>query len=199
MMRGSSPLARGLLIEGPRGTRVVGIIPARAGFTRALPLPPRSLRGSSPLARGLRPSGCGRAQLGGIIPARAGFTSRMASTRSSRRDHPRSRGVYIKDGVNAEFETGSSPLARGLQSTHDAVALVARIIPARAGFTGVPDPGALDAADHPRSRGVYLQFGRLQIHIPGSSPLARGLRRRAPAGHDAVRIIPARAGFTRQL
>ena len=31
---------------------------------------------------------------------------------------------------------------------------------------------------------------------PGSSPLARGLRRRQPADHRDRRIIPARAGFT---
>ena len=196
MMRGSSPLARGLLIEGPRGTRVVGIIPARAGFTRALPLPPRSLRGSSPLARGLRPSGCGRAQLGGIIPARAGFTSRMASTRSSRRDHPRSRGVYKVRTTPWPWWPGSSPLARGLLESLTRGRSTLRIIPARAGFTFNSAAFRYISPDHPRSRGVY-DDGRLRGTMQyGSSPLARGLQDNSETISIDDRIIPARAGFT---
>ena len=51
--------------------------------------------------------------------------------------------------------------------------------------------------DHPRSRGVYsLPYG--VRHTPkGSSPLARGLPASGGAAHGRVRIIPARAGFTR--
>ena len=52
--------------------------------------------------------------------------------------------------------------------------------------------------DHPRSRGVY----RISILVPGrcigSSPLARGLPRARPGNGRLVRIIPARAGFTRR-
>ena len=91
---GSSPLARGLRLEGPLPARALGIIPARAGFT-----PPRSLTapraqdhprsrgvywggqpspwttpGSSPLARGLQEDREGAQPQEGIIPARAGFT-----------------------------------------------------------------------------------------------------------------------------
>ena len=50
--------------------------------------------------------------------------------------------------------------------------------------------------DHPRSRGVYgcaLYASRAR---PGSSPLARGLRRRTPRIRARQGIIPARAGFT---
>ena len=50
--------------------------------------------------------------------------------------------------------------------------------------------------DHPRSRGVYVLRKAALKSESGSSPLARGL----PTGHlpwvRAVRIIPARAGFT---
>ena len=92
--RGSSPLARGLhhfLLAFITG---LGIIPARAGFTR--PRRGRSRRrsdhprsrgvyhgtsgrtrepaGSSPLARGLPRSRSSRFCVAGIIPARAGFT-----------------------------------------------------------------------------------------------------------------------------
>jgi len=50
--------------------------------------------------------------------------------------------------------------------------------------------------DHPRSRGVY-EIGHTGIeNALGSSPLARGLRRRSTRTRRAPRIIPARAGFT---
>ena len=50
--------------------------------------------------------------------------------------------------------------------------------------------------DHPRSRGVYTTPTRGLSSSPGSSPLARGLRR-GPGREDRERwIIPARAGFT---
>ena len=93
-IRGSSPLARGLL-DGPLfGKLKVRIIPARAGFTVGAKFSsamggdhPRSrgvykeelaaLRkaaGSSPLARGLLFSLLSRVTISRIIPARAGFT-----------------------------------------------------------------------------------------------------------------------------
>ena len=91
---GSSPLARGLLPLWALALVLLGIIPARAGFTRHADRGgrhawdhPRSRgvyasrvsaqrvsRGSSPLARGL-PAGTGvQVRTWGIIPARAGFT-----------------------------------------------------------------------------------------------------------------------------
>ena len=93
---GSSPLARGLRVRHPSHSRVLGIIPARAGFTKkprtndcAVVDHPRSRgvykkssqngvpgQGSSPLARGLRIQGLTEAQRARIIPARAGFTAR---------------------------------------------------------------------------------------------------------------------------
>ena len=132
---GSSPLARGLPPDSPRGPGESGIIPARAGFTggrggwTSFPSDhPRSRGvyrgefdgqaapdGSSPLARGLR-------QLGGldvdgprIIPARAGFTSVTVPRGSASADHPRSRGVYSPPTPPNPGGVGSSPLARGLR------------------------------------------------------------------------------------
>ena len=72
--------------------------------------------------------------------------------------------------------------------------------------------------DHPRSRGVYDQVDNVAAAHEGSSPLARGLPERkseavygqgssplarglhvgARRGGGGVRIIPARAGFTRR-
>ena len=52
--------------------------------------------------------------------------------------------------------------------------------------------------DHPRSRGVYFFLFVWLCLVVGSSPLARGLRPRWRALRATCRIIPARAGFTRQ-
>ena len=56
----------------------------------------------------------------------------------------------------------------------------------------------LHRRDHPRSRGVYGQGQRSTRTGQGSSPLARGLHREHERGRHRVRIIPARAGFTRR-
>ena len=133
---GSSPLARGLLNDFVNVVAELGIIPARAGFTRSAPRPPHALRGSSPLARGLLAGGPLLAAPGRIIPARAGFTARSPSRPSPRRDHPRSRGVYWAGTRVPLAPMGSSPLARGLRGR------------SRSRTQG--------GADHPRSRGVYV-------------------------------------------
>ena len=174
-IQGSSPLARGLPWRIWPGCSRLGIIPARAGFTRlsqwSHEVPPDHPRsrgvyylwtdagqfgaGSSPLARGLQashtPSCTGRR----IIPARAGFTPRPPRRRPAAQDHPRSRGVYA----------ARAALVRGRE-------------------------------DHPRSRGVYTLIIRAPYHPDGSSPLARGLPPRDLASLTRRRIIPARAGFT---
>ena len=132
---GSSPLARGLLGAPQTRRGLSGIIPARAGFTSSRSTRPPSPRdhprsrgvyvaaeggvpvgaGSSPLARGLRRDAPGAACTRGIIPARAGFTSRRSPSVTSPPDHPRSRGVYAFWADVREWESGSSPLARGLR------------------------------------------------------------------------------------
>ena len=116
---GSSPLARGLLVCSTSHFGLVGIIPARAGFTgftthactvnrdhprsRGVYRPSEAaaelVEGSSPLARGLRRAGPPRARPGA--------------------DHPRSRGVYQPRGLDRTARDGSSPLARGLLSEGD--------------------------------------------------------------------------------
>ena len=174
------------------------IIPARAGFTPtprdAPPRPqdhPRSrgvyvaLRGvavlavgSSPLARGLRTAPQAGAAVPGIIPARAGFTPRRGAPGRPGGDHPRSRGVY-QTGSETRLESyGSSPLARGLRLRKGVVGAPVGIIPARAGFTPPPWVTAAGPVDHPRSRGVYVRGRGSPAGGRGSSPLARGLRRR---------------------
>ena len=152
-----------------------------------------------------------------IIPARAGFTSGRSTTSPSTTDHPRSRGVYCSLYAHESSRSGSSPLARGLlrqtyhprggggiiparagftQQRHRLAGAVTRIIPARAGFTHPMTSTSSVPKDHPRSRGVYLPFRYYIVIQPGSSPLARGLRKVVRAKTKSAGIIPARAGFT---
>ena len=199
-----------------RGGARPGIIPARAGFTRALrggetemkdhprsrgvywkASPPRASRpGSSPLARGLPTIGSRRRARRGIIPARAGFTAGPSTSTRPGWDHPRSRGVYSGCESARCPMWGSSPLARGLHRPHAHGPLRGRIIPARAGFTLAGHVGATRHRDHPRSRGVYDEAGDEAIPQNGSSPLARGLHFVNLTPHALYGIIPARAGFT---
>ena len=176
VMKGSSPLARGLRRGGSPRAAPHRIIPARAGFTapgaRCSPPAadhPRSrgvyalaaefasaTSGSSPLARGLQEAPTTGTPSARIIPARAGFTCFSSVVICQARDHPRSRGVY----------TAWTSLARSM------------------------------TPDHPRSRGVYWTSCHRFSDQKGSSPLARGLLLGGRLATIHARIIPARAGFT---
>ena len=112
------------------------------------------------------------------------------------RDHPRSRGVYLRMKRQLGPESGSSPLARGLLASHPRRRRPTGIIPARAGFTPSASATVGSVEDHPRSRGVYTPaYNAAAVHS-GSSPLARGLRPLPRGVSVPVGIIPARAGFT---
>ena len=152
--------------------------------------------GSSPLARGLPavPGAFNGAYR--IIPARAGFTYLTCMATLHFADHPRSRGVYFFIVFLVCLVVGSSPLARGLRRFPSFSCFFSWIIPARAGFTLVCDSRAGSPLDHPRSRGVYVFPQFLSFSVVGSSPLARGLRRKRRAAPHGSGIIPARAGFT---
>ena len=177
---------RGWPEDHPRSRGVYG------GLMREL----QEIAGSSPLARGLRaPVGPIGVQVG-IIPARAGFTRCASRRHSLRRDHPRSRGVYLEEFMAPNVSYGSSPLARGLPGGQRQRRLLRGIIPARAGFTRVRHWLIDGARDHPRSRGVYRDGETSNGVGPGSSPLARGLPGGVRGGGTGYGIIPARAGFT---
>ena len=133
-----------------------------------------------------------------IIPARAGFTPLLSTYLPPYPDHPRSRGVYLGVGVWAVLGPGSSPLARGLLDALLRIRRVRRIIPARAGFTCAGPVLSGPLPDHPRSRGVYRANTIAPNSQVGSSPLARGLRSGRSRALTCTRIIPARAGFTRE-
>ena len=95
-MRGSSPLARGLLPERVAEDLDDRIIPARAGFTSLASLS-ACHAADHPRSRGVYE--CCVLVSGDdarIIPARAGFTVFSSSQRLYPMDHPRSRGVYCR-------------------------------------------------------------------------------------------------------
>ena len=215
MWAGSSPLARGLRVGDDIGVGAVGIIPARAGFTKMIIIGthrigdhPRSRgvyrtttrrsptgSGSSPLARGLLVHAGAAPAEEGIIPARAGFTGVQARRGRGPEDHPRSRGVYKHTAHSEDHVVGSSPLARGLHTYYPAYTTSHGIIPARAGFTATTTPPGATPTDHPRSRGVYVTRTSTKSTRRGSSPLARGLLswprrwRRWPRDHPHSRGV----------
>ena len=88
------------------------------------------------------------------------------------------------------------PPSKRLRHPHPPTLPTPWIIPARAGFTPRCQSWCACRWDHPRSRGVYSLPASPAPPIRGSSPLARGLPRWPLVPESAVRIIPARAGFT---
>ena len=174
-LMGSSPLARGTPRAFVSMSRLMGLIPARAGNTEAVRLLPDLSRahprsrgehsrlspiasfqpGSSPLARGTpfyRPAwGPER----GLIPARAGNTFWAACWLSRCWAHPRSRGEHFFLTVKSERNPGSSPLARGTLPSARRDAAAIGLIPARAGNTHLKRALVCNRRAHPRSRGEH--------------------------------------------
>ena len=131
---GSSPLSRGILNPWGQEGRYPRIIPALAGNTTEMCIPPCAYQdhprsrgeyphnnvynvlvlGSSPLSRGIRIRGLHTDLPGRIIPALAGNTHRGGDVRRGPRDHPRSRGEYELHRMWRDILPGSSPLSRGI-------------------------------------------------------------------------------------
>ena len=196
LVSGSSPLARGLRREEDRLRHRPGIIPARAGFTCWRRVT-GCLTRDHPRSRGVYGQMLQRLATNlGSSPLARGLRSYPTPPHSPAPDHPRSRGVYSMRSPRLMRLAGSSPLARGLRARWGMPGATHGIIPARAGFTRHIQPHRRLEGDHPRSRGVYLVQENQNGAGQGSSPLARGLRRRRQGAVPAPGIIPARAGFT---
>ena len=175
---GSSPLARGLRAEVGRLRAADRIIPARAGFTSGR-LPQEAAGQDHPRSRGVyhqRPRH--RHAPLGSSPLARGLRGGLGRHVSGSPDHPRSRGVYRSPDLTADTKDGSSPLARGLLGEVLTIKDIIGIIPARAGFTYSRRRRTRVRKDHPRSRGVYELSHLVCSDFEGSSPLARGLRKR---------------------
>ena len=194
---GSSPLARGTPRESKPSTIRSRLIPARAGNTAASSAAgsassahPRSrgehadctgvsrlVFGSSPLARGTQPTITCIIAGFRLIPARAGNTLSGATSPRSAAAHPRSRGEHKLNDSCVHCWHGSSPLARGTPEGESDSSPVVRLIPARAGNTGLVHARVTRATAHPRSRGEHYRSGAGLPRRRGSSPLARGTPR----------------------
>ena len=214
---GSSPRARGTLPRRVRPLDAGRIIPACAGNTSlctrseaSRPDHPRvrgehgtvarwvgASGGSSPRARGT-PDARTTARVGRrIIPACAGNTHACRSLDARQTDHPRVRGEHPLDRVDRRRCGGSSPRARGTHVLHRPEGSRRRIIPACAGNTLLRSTLTTTPTDHPRVRGEHAARRAWGGYSPGSSPRARGTRRRRQEPADRGRIIPACAGNTR--
>ena len=106
------------------------------------------------------------------------------------------RGEHFWEIPLINFDVGSSPHARGTPGVAERTPPPTGIIPACAGNTqGSPVP--LSARrDHPRMRGEHDGLTEVDYKDAGSSPHARGTRRRRSSSRFGFGIIPACAGNT---
>ena len=96
-----------------RLSRVVGLIPARAGKTVCNSPGVLLALGSSPRGRGKRGTSPSIRGTGRLIPARAGKTAVDWGTPAARSAHPRAGGENEKSLPGDEIADGSSPRGRG--------------------------------------------------------------------------------------
>ena len=152
--------------------------------------------GSSPLTRGI-PEVCGadctRCR---FIPAHAGNTKFDGCMPPFPKVHPRSRGEYRGVFFIPFFNTGSSPLTRGILFEKVGAIGVQRFIPAHAGNTCLNSSRTASKKVHPRSRGEYPVRSDLPQSRAGSSPLTRGILFLKLSNVFCLGFIPAHAGNT---
>ena len=137
------------------------------------------------------------AHVSGFIPACAGNTCSFRWIREEHRVHPRMRGEYKAISAVGRFSVGSSPHARGILIVYPPFSPSKRFIPACAGNTrqrGKTDPAK---EVHPRMRGEYGPASLRGMHLPGSSPHARGIRPKGSTKNGSSGFIPACAGNTK--
>ena len=193
-----------------------GLIPAHAGKTsgrrqtirrrRAHPrsrgencercVQPPQGSGSSPLTRGKHARSLDDHAMTRLIPAHAGKTACDATSTTTARAHPRSRGENCERCVQPPQGSGSSPLTRGKLQGSASRHAGGRLIPAHAGKTCGRTGARTHARAHPRSRGENDPVARLKLCAQGSSPLTRGKRGRVCGAWMPRGLIPAHAGKT---
>jgi len=213
---GSSPRARGTLLEVGEVDAGVGLIPACAGNTRASRTAPPCARahprvrgehsnqvaasgrrgGSSPRARGTPRARPPRHGGRWLIPACAGNTRSRHSRPSWTPAHPRVRGEHRLAPLLQVRDDGSSPRARGTPLGASTEEPPHGLIPACAGNTTVPLPTCSTSLAHPRVRGEHFPSVGPRGRVPGSSPRARGTPARGVPRGLGARLIPACAGNT---
>ena len=195
---GSSPLAQGKPPGNGRRNRRGRAHPHSRGENTHTMREMTNELGSSPLTRGKPPPPASPAAPPGLIPTHAEKTSSLASSASSARAHPRSRGENCLAVCQSFQYTGSSPLTRGKPRPRATLRRQPGIIPAHAGKTNQSGPPLAQHRDHPRSRGENDDSLNEAIQEVGSSPLTRGKREPRPTLLHRDGIIPAHAGKTQR-
>ncbi len=131
-----------------------------------------------------------------LIPAGAGRTRPYRAAARPTRAHPRWRGADGRNATSTKHKRGSSPLARGGPGRRLPEHQPVRLIPAGAGRTRCCSRSAPGQGAHPRWRGADMCRTIRKDSASGSSPLARGGRRRRHLEHPDRGLIPAGAGRT---
>ena len=213
---GSSPRVRGKQRGHHARTRVLRLIPARAGKTAvfrrsgpcgwahpracgenmARPRRDRSRMGSSPRVRGKRRRECAHGRPRGLIPARAGKTRASPWQRLSRRAHPRACGENDGGPTRRITDDGSSPRVRGKRVDPIEEAAESGLIPARAGKTRRRRGRSCGLPAHPRACGENRKHRGHPFVRLGSSPRVRGKPDNLSIYGVRHGLIPARAGKT---
>ena len=152
--------------------------------------------GSSPRARGIPHVTLAQLRKGRFIPACAGNTALRCARIAQLSVHPRVRGEYGQARCRPALAPGSSPRARGIRWQRAARLGGCRFIPACAGNTRAPAFLVAGLPVHPRVRGEYHVNSKHGRPYAGSSPRARGIRRRVHLAEEIARFIPACAGNT---
>ena len=110
----------------------------------------------------------------GLIPARAGKTGLIAAVSAVPEAHPRAGGENGKHPYSMSSPQGSSPRGRGKRAHDYRLSTSVRLIPARAGKTGVRGGRPELRPAHPRAGGENTTETSTLPDFEGSSPRGRG-------------------------
>ena len=179
-----------------RLSRVVGLIPARAGKTVCNSPGVLLALGSSPRGRGKRGTSPSIRGTGRLIPARAGKTRAIRHAHGLIAAHPRAGGENPGKTDVLTSADGSSPRGRGKPDVIATTSVGVRLIPARAGKTVGVGVDHVGVQAHPRAGGENLPISQDRMTPSGSSPRGRGKREEPARRRNRRWLIPARAGKT---
>ena len=152
--------------------------------------------GTSPRARGKPGEGLGFGGALRNIPACAGKTRFRMLRRSCNQEHPRVRGENPAIASANQSNDGTSPRARGKPGLITTAYFASRNIPACAGKTPRGLLIRCRVTEHPRVRGENKMQPKADAYDCGTSPRARGKRKKHCPETSKERNIPACAGKT---
>ena len=159
-------------------------------------VPCEKLIGTSPRARGKQQLEAASYRSQRNIPACAGKTPSAEERGKGCSEHPRVRGENSVRIFKSSMDKGTSPRARGKQSTRSRHFFAVRNIPACAGKTDQDLGYAIKREEHPRVRGENHAPNLGWYQGQGTSPRARGKLHPVFSRLGIVRNIPACAGKT---